>query len=742
MPNFAGNGRALKSQKPSSMVCSWAMRNTTMHNSSNEKSILAIYAAFSRFPLAWLFLAAVVFACAPLQVRAQNVNYGEVSVYLIEEQKEQFSHGYIQYRFRVTNNDPSKPHRVTLSMPGNHPYGNGVFQSLRRSVEVGPEATAIISLLQPTIPTIHPGSNLMVEIDGKKQEDNFPLINATGKRTVYPPSFRGGGTYSTFSPGSTGITPLHLASQKVPATLDTLLTTAPPPGGYFLTPPTPRPAVRGPGSGPLPFMTKSGSPGGPGVAPPVPAMGIAGGPATITAYPPGGTGTAIAKSVKSSISIAQWSDNWLGYTAYDLVFVTLDELKELENGGAETRSILTALWRYVESGGTMVVLGKGSFSFPKAWKKSTEKAPESLNWYSAGFGNCFHVENESRESWFVAPKPLPRGRMASASDPSEAPKGIYDLVRESIQDSNQVWNQSFNTTHFQNAFPVVDNLSVPVRGLFVLMILFAIVIGPVNLVLLSRWNKRIWLLWTVPAISFFFCLAILTYHLLAEGWFSKTRIAGITILDQTEQRATSLGLTGFYCPLNPGSLRFSSLTELQIPQESHPVISGSAVLDWTEDQNLARGWVLPRVPTYFSMRKSEDRRERLTVREEASGAVEAVNALGCDIRTLYLLSSRGQMLEASGIAAGASAKLTPSAHKPGQGPYGLRKVFSSGSWFQGNRMFAGDQALSTMVGTLRPGTYLAIVESNPFLENGLKGSYERPSVSGIYGILGDPAANP
>ena len=42
---------------------------------------------------------------------------------------------------------------------------------------------------------------------------------------------------------------------------------------------------------------------------------------------------------------------------------------------------------------------------------------------------------------------------------------------------------------------------MPVRGLFVLVLLFALGIGPVNLWLLSKYKRRIWLWWNVPAIS-------------------------------------------------------------------------------------------------------------------------------------------------------------------------------------------------------------------------------------------------
>ena len=61
------------------------------------------------------------------------------------------------------------------------------------------------------------------------------------------------------------------------------------------------------------------------------------------------------------------------------------------------------------------------------------------------------------------------------------------------------------------AFPVVEDIGVPVRGLLALMFLFALAIGPVNMFVLARKKRKLWLFWTVPVISFVTCLAVLGY---------------------------------------------------------------------------------------------------------------------------------------------------------------------------------------------------------------------------------------
>src|SRR5205823_12860439 len=91
------------------------------------------------------------------------------------------------------------------------------------------------------------------------------------------------------------------------------------------------------------------------------------------------------------------------------------------------------------------------------------------------------------------------------------------------------------------------------------------VIGPVNISLLSRWKRRIWLLWTVPLLSGFTVLAVFGYMLLSEGWSRHLRIETITVLDESTLRAATVGWTAFYSPVTPGDgLHFSYDTEVTL----------------------------------------------------------------------------------------------------------------------------------------------------------------------------------
>src|SRR3954454_8747038 len=94
--------------------------------------------------------------------------------------------------------------------------------------------------------------------------------------------------------------------------------------------------------------------------------------------------------------------------------------------------------------------------------------------------------------------------------------------------------------------------------------------------------------------------------IVAEGWSGHARVAGFTLLDEAQKRATTLGEVGFYSPLTPGDgLRFSAETEVQIPGEDHAAFTTSSAIEWGGEQHLARGWVTARVPSHFMVRRSE-----------------------------------------------------------------------------------------------------------------------------------------
>ena len=349
------------------------------------------------------------------------------------------------------------------------------------------------------------------------------------------------------------------------------------------------------------------------------------------------------ETIDLGLPVSAWSTSWLGFSRYDGVVVTGNDIRQMPP------AVQSALRRYVECGGALLVLG--GRELPDSWELRESEKSEPLTdsvglvSYNIGFGQCIvstetgtgHLKTEQwREvvgSWVKTAAPWKIGRP--------------------IEEANRI-------------FPVgTKDLGIPVRGLFLLMLLFAVAIGPVNLIVLSRKKRRLWMLWTIPVISLLTCVAVFAYATFAEGWNRHGRTEGLTILDERIHRATTIGWTAFYASLTPGDgLHFGYETELtpqghNVERFGMPNTGTVRTIDWTKDQHLQSGWMTARVPAHFMLRKSEVRRERVTVRTEANGQLKIVNGLGVNIRQFWLADRNGTIHTALNIRAGAEAELTP-----------------------------------------------------------------------------------
>ncbi len=427
------------------------------------------------------------------------------------------------------------------------------------------------------------------------------------------------------------------------------------------------------------------------------------------------------ETVRADQAVEQWSTNWLGYTRYDGVVVTADDLRAMP---AEVRN---AIGQYVECGGSLLVLGRDP-PLPGPWKLqpapplpkplprfATPALLRSVSVASPGFGYCVATDR---------------------TDLTELPEVVLIPALESWRDTATPWQSVREPGDANRVFPVVDDVGVPVKGLLALMLVFAVVIGPVNLVVLARKKRKLWLFWTVPVISFFTCLTVIGYMAVTEGWQGRSRVEGFTVLDENSRRASSLGWTGFYTPLLPrGGLHFSPETEIAYQNGedrysySRRGSDSALTLDWTKDQHLSSGWLTPRVPAHFEMRKSELRRERMTISKTADGSLEAVNGLGTDLTEFWYMDEGGRVFRADGIVAGSRADLKPVARPVAAQPNALRNVYRS-DWTR-----LPDRMKAEGPGMLAPRTYLGVMESAPFLDNGMPAASVRNYRSVVYGIL-------
>ena len=354
--------------------------------------------------------------------------------------------------------------------------------------------------------------------------------------------------------------------------------------------------------------------------------------AAAASFGSGGTPAEMVQSIRAESPVTEWSENWLAYTPFDAIVINGADFGALPPG------VLNALGDYAYAGGNIVLLGKTEL--PALWHAWQTRPTHDGTEFEVGFGSVFAFGTEN---------PAPLGTTS------------IQRMRDAVRDTMRYFQSLPEDGAAANALmPVVENLKIPTRGIVIIMLIFVIAIGPVNSIYLNRIKRRTWMLWTIPAISAATTLLVFAYSLLREGITPDTRIAGITALDQTSHRASTIGCEAFYCPLTPSSgLHFDFNTEAT-PLVNLGYGSGSPrEVDWTQYQHFQHGWVSARVPEHFHLRKSETTsRERIQVLNEG-GKLQIVNSLGAPIKSLWVADSNMNLFQANNVAPGEKGGLIP-----------------------------------------------------------------------------------
>jgi hypothetical protein len=379
---------------------------------------------------------------------------------------------------------------------------------------------------------------------------------------------------------------------------------------------------------------------------------------------------------------------------------------ELASTSAAVRE---ALHRFVEAGGVLLVLGDG----PAAALLGIGGAPRpfadgsAIASWPAGFGLLL-----------VVPGP---GLLTEDVEP----------VLAALEQAAQWWTTLPDSAGARRAVAVREP-EVPVRGMFVAVLLFAFVVGPVNLFVLARRGRKMWILWTVPGLALLATAAVAAFALIGEGVVRERSSLSLTLLDQDSRRAITWAWSGFYSTLTPGDgLLYSAQTEVSPFLDGGP---GGGVLgvDWTAEQRLVPGWMVARFPLHVATRLPALRRERLLLVRDAEGALVAHNALGAPLRRLLVADRDGYVWQAGAMVPGGRAPLTliPGRSANG-GPLATRNLLAEGLEKAVARLESEPHVFLPL------GGYLAFLAGDPFVEPGLAGARTAEPRAVVLGTLAE-----
>lgn len=424
----------------------------------------------------------------------------------------------------------------------------------------------------------------------------------------------------------------------------------------------------------------------------IPARGSPEHTAAVTA----GTPLVGIQLVRAPLPVAAWSGSWLAFSSYDGVAL---EAAELVAAPAPVRE---ALRRYAEAGGVLLVIGEES-SAAVLGLPPTDDAKTKLAWHRVGFGNVAHATS-------VAVAAAANGTVQTALERAATP---WRTGRRGV------WSA-------RSAVPVHD-APIPVRGLLLFVVSFVVVVGPVNLFFLNRWRRRAWFLWTVPAIALAATAGLAAYGMLSEGVVRERSSLSVVLLDQATHRAAIWGWNGYYSTFAPAEgLRFAADTEV-MPMAGAGEQAGTTLgVDWTAGQQFAPGWLLARAPLHLETRTQALRRERLLV-SHRDGGLTIDNGLQAPLKRVMVADGEGRLWEGADVPAGAKRLLVA------RGTAGAANAAAE-------LMAEGLPQTAFLLETetvryLTAGSYVAVLDGDPFSEPALAGATEGKRRAIVYGRL-------
>jgi hypothetical protein len=366
----------------------------------------------------------------------------------------------------------------------------------------------------------------------------------------------------------------------------------------------------------------------------------------------------------------------------------------------------------------------------------------------------------------------------AAENPFPGTRADWSWIYNSVPEAHSKWMKRTGAS-LQRPNPDFWNLLVPGVGrapiwsYLLLVSLFAVVIGPINYLLLDRVRRLYLLLITVPAGAVVVTLGLIVFAIVSDGVRMRMRARSFTELDQANGRAAMWSRQSYYAAIAPSQgLTFPDDATVfpLVPQPGDRSLPQSALLEWDEGQHLRGGYLTSRTATQFVIARARKSDARLIVRpkKRTSDPVEIENRLEGKIQYVLVRDGERNWLRGEAILDGTVGRLFPTtadeaklkmkaiadgvkpAPPTGYDPEANREsmfVFLNRRRYRPLNTDSGDRAQTSdsilenrievaldPVGTpLAPGSYVAIVEHSPLVVPGAGGVQEEASLHLIHG---------
>jgi hypothetical protein len=376
---------------------------------------------------------------------------------------------------------------------------------------------------------------------------------------------------------------------------------------------------------------------------------------------------------------------------------------------------------------------------PAGWEQLIDAQKTAvINWVAAG-GDLFFVDGDP-DVLFPGSAPTPGeaparthffGRVHRATLASLETGGLDPALIATEKARDEPWALPANgatdwgviaARGFRLPIPGIEG--VPARTYLAILILFGVLIGPVNYWWLRRRRQQVLIVLTVPLISAVFIALLAGYAVAGEGFGVHGRAVSLTWLDQSSRQAVTRAAASLYAAgLTPsGGLRFSRDVAVFPIGFDGLGPRGRLRLDLSDAQRFSAGLLEARSATNLEVISVRAARERLSFTREGGG-VGVVNGLDATVMALVYQDADTKYVLSGPLAPGAKSMLTASA---GESPIVVP-----------HRDAPMSPKLLRLVREQPSGSYLAVLDRSPFWETGVSRVMERGS---FHLVLGWPEA--
>lgn len=395
---------------------------------------------------------------------------------------------------------------------------------------------------------------------------------------------------------------------------------------------------------------------------------------------------------------SDWTPFWLDYSGYEQVWLTHSAWVDL------AKPVKEALKQWVRNGGHLVL---------------HSNADNTLDEFH---GSLVDTGTDVRTK-AVAFGLVSACNAYAALEPPEKNYFVQDLAGAILP-----WLIGPESARY--ALDLEIDEDVPIRGFIVLIMIFAVVLGPISLFVLYRRNKRMWLYITVPSLSLFATLCIFAFSFFYYGTQSRVKRYALVYLDQAAHRANVIGYDAIF-PM----VGISSGLHFPLNAEVQPNISSGTNqwrhINFDNGQSFRQGWLPARTLSQFRYRFEETRRERVLFSKDGQ-TLKATNFLGAELEWLVYKDEVGDLYTANKLPVGKAVVLTRLAHDDGMQ---RRQIYNQG-WFDFNFKETIEDARKR--GLSQNNTYLAVMKADPFNPATIEDLSSLDTITYVIGEGGQP----